>query len=874
MSEMNNLLDLNQVYMKEVFKPQLGKETKKEAPKSESKPEAKSNDGGGKDKKEASSDKRVRQAVYDIRYRARREEIPLSKAYTQYLQNTTMSGPEKSAVKAKLGEQVDFEEEVTQTKYQVRVKDKNSGKSYTRMATREKINQLRANPNIASVEMTKYGTPYEGEKKKGEQTAATKSGKGLDPVGQEDKDIDNDGDHDKSDKYLLKRRKAIGKAIATRKEEVAFEAVKHATAKQMHSPHEVPSKDLKKLVKKAVKRIDTDVDGDTDNNDKAKGELGEFIPGVGNKRLYSTTKTITAKESFSNWRTELFEVDEKDANDIPQIKEKKVKNTVKINPELKESIEEIGGTLLEAVEIEEIDYLINGVYDELLDEGYEDDDIENAIEYALTEATVTFGHDTEREPRMRDKLKSKAKEYLAKAMVKGYNKARDLKRQAEPHMQRAKTSLKRGIRKAAMKVADRMKEEVEQVDEGLSGDRYKAALKKGKQYSRRVSADPEKRATRGGRGGESDFGAGDRGAGNKAARRAGTYQEEVEQIDEISAQLALTASQKADNERRKAAVAGDKERAMEKARQASALYKGVGPRRAKERMKEDIEINEDEYRRMLAKERQAERESEKEFRTKGGIGDKKKGPKLSSTKKSTVAGKDYADSQMGSIKIHDKASKGKHTIGSPFTEETIDEKMNLAKADMGDVVKDFYKSDAPQFKGRSKEERRKMAIAAKLTAERGGRKLGEQQEEKPTQTTSAQPAVDKSALAKKKQLMMKQHMLDKQRLQLQQQGKIPTGHMESVDHLDELNRYEKETGKDYKTGKEVKSGGSSDKAFTTVKKMIRGMEGTPAGQRKKQPGKKPPVAGQYGAPKSPAQKVAAKRAAAKRAQDNMSSRFD
>ena len=38
---------------------------------------------------------------------------------------------------------------------------------------------------------------------------------------------------------------------------------------------------------------------------------------------------------------------------------------------------------------------------------------------------------------------------------------------------------------------------------------------------------------------------------------------------------------------------------------------------------------------------------------------------------------------------------------------------------MGDVIKDFYKSDAPQFKGRSKEKRREMAIAAKLTAERG-----------------------------------------------------------------------------------------------------------------------------------------------------------
>ena len=46
------------------------------------------------------------------------------------------------------------------------------------------------------------------------------------------------------------------------------------------------------------------------------------------------------------------------------------------------------------------------------------------------------------------------------------------------------------------------------------------------------------------------------------------------------------------------------------------------------------------------------------------------------------------------------------------------EKLNL-KDSMGDVIKDFYKSDAPQFKGRSKEKRREMAIAAKLTAERG-----------------------------------------------------------------------------------------------------------------------------------------------------------
>lgn len=39
----------------------------------------------------------------------------------------------------------------------------------------------------------------------------------LDAVGKEDKDIDNDGDSDKTDSYLHKRRKAIGKAMHKKK---------------------------------------------------------------------------------------------------------------------------------------------------------------------------------------------------------------------------------------------------------------------------------------------------------------------------------------------------------------------------------------------------------------------------------------------------------------------------------------------------------------------------------------------------------------------------------------------------------------------------------------------------------------------------------
>ena len=45
------------------------------------------------------------------------------------------------------------------------------------------------------------------------------------------------------------------------------------------------------------------------------------------------------------------------------------------------------------------------------------------------------------------------------------------------------------------------------------------------------------------------------------------------------------------------------------------------------------------------------------------------------------------------------------------------EGMDLKKAKMGDVIKDFQKSDAPQFAGKSDEKKREMAIAAKLSAD-------------------------------------------------------------------------------------------------------------------------------------------------------------
>ena len=64
--------------------------------------------------------------------------------------------------------------------------------------------------------------------------------KKLDPVGKEDGDVDNDGDKDSSDSYLMKRRAAIKKAM--KKEEV--EQIDELSKKTMGSYIAKGAKDL------------------------------------------------------------------------------------------------------------------------------------------------------------------------------------------------------------------------------------------------------------------------------------------------------------------------------------------------------------------------------------------------------------------------------------------------------------------------------------------------------------------------------------------------------------------------------------------------------------------------------------------------------
>ena len=72
-----------------------------------------------------------------------------------------------------------------------------------------------------------------------------------------------------------------------------------------------------------------------------------------------------------------------------------------------------------------------------------------------------------------------------------------------------------------------------------------------------------------------------------------------------------------------------------------------------------------------------------------------------------------ADDIDGYMKMHiDSIIKGDPKPG--FGRTDLKEKLDK-DADAGDYVKDFYKSDAPQFKGKSKKKRRDMAIAAFLS---------------------------------------------------------------------------------------------------------------------------------------------------------------
>ena len=75
--------------------------------------------------------------------------------------------------------------------------------------------------------------------------------------------------------------------------------------------------------------------------------------GIGAAERQMIKKSLGLAEKFSNWRSDLIEVMGEDDME-PKIKEKKIKNKIKINPEMSEEFKKIGGTVVEMLEV--IDY--------------------------------------------------------------------------------------------------------------------------------------------------------------------------------------------------------------------------------------------------------------------------------------------------------------------------------------------------------------------------------------------------------------------------------------------------------------------------------------------------------------------------------------
>ena len=343
----------------------------------------------------------------------------------------------------------------------------------------------------------------------------------LDPVGKEDGDVDNDGDKDSSDKYLLKRRKAIGKA-------------------------------MKKRLKEERESL-SEVMDDTESQ-----------------------KTV---------------------------KEKKVNNKVTINPKLGEAVEEMGGTLIEAIEIDEMDYVIESVYDELIEEGFSEDDVEFGIETALN--TLDEASDS-----YYDSAVKSSKDAAAK--IKGETPKKSLKDRVKSAAKKAifgagraagqAAKAKAAVQAAPQKAKSAMQAKI---------DKVKRIAKAGYKSGR---GPVEKKPT-------TYRGA---GAGRKEKVTEAVYGGEPEKKKDT--RMTVTAADKKANTP-----------AYQKFKAGDKRYK------AADHMKEGVYGADSSMRKAAAKERAAEKKAGSKAKSPGRLG--------------PSAGKSYADHEAHSIKAHDKITK-------------------------------------------------------------------------------------------------------------------------------------------------------------------------------------------------------------------------
>lgn len=572
--------------------------------------------------------------------------------------------------------------------------------------------------------------------------ARKKFDEALDPVGQEDADIDNDGDNDKSDKYLHNRRKAVGKAI----------------------------------------------------------------------------KKKNVKEGFSDWREDLSEVIgnvKKNKSDDVKISEKEINNKIKINPSLGEAVEELGGTFLEMVEIEDADCILDDLSEsevfllsdklieevveefffECIQEGYDAEEIENVLVESIdvSAALLTEDLNTDDDRWGHDSIFVKSNR-LAK------------------------------VKSAVKKVGAGLKSSVKKVGAGLArGTGYVAgaAVRGAKAVGREMSKGYER-----GRGGSS------------SSSSSSTP----------SPQTSSSSSSSTEKGSKRPGLLGRIGSALK-----SGLKKVIGAgARAVSRGARNV----------------ARKMEDSGSKTTTNVSAKPAAPK--------AAAKPAAKKKGGLTSKADQILSDIRKEEFQLDEKTLTDAETKEKERLVKSMKSNKANFEKRYPGRGEEVMYATAtkMAKKIAEQMDDEPTVTTAAPADPAIAKKKDMLDKQKFSNLKMLQQKKQQIDRQKIQMQRSGKLPleASYQPEGEQIDELNRYEKETGKDYKTGKPSVKGGTAknDKAFQIVSKLV-GKSRLGATQRGKKKVKGGPTPGPVITTK---QKLDNKKYAIQAGKDNMSSRFD
>jgi len=200
--------DLHQVYLEEVFTPQLGKP----GASTPAKPKSSSDIDGDGDVD--SFEKNVRQVIYDVRHIMKEKKVPAEQAFKLRTSKTNYSEEVIETAKKKLGviggSTTSVSEESTGRMVKVTINYKN-GTIDRRNVPYTEVSQLRSKPTISSVEISSNKVSYPGA---GEKYEKNYGKGGQNTVGDRDRDGTKEPDRHE---YAGVRDTAIKRSMSRKK---------------------------------------------------------------------------------------------------------------------------------------------------------------------------------------------------------------------------------------------------------------------------------------------------------------------------------------------------------------------------------------------------------------------------------------------------------------------------------------------------------------------------------------------------------------------------------------------------------------------------------------------------------------------------------